>query len=193
MRILNNIRNAAMRMNALIDDFLSLQVLQGQPGERLVKPFNLPRLVSQVLEQNLFSATAKQITIAPFLPPPGLPDAIGDSARTHQILSNYISNAIKYTPPGREVGVNVLQRDSRLRVEVRDDGPGVQPSDRSKLFVEFAKIGNKPTGGESSTGLGLAIVKHLAERQGGTVGADFPGERGSVFWFEIPIAPGTSK
>jgi hypothetical protein len=64
-------------MKAIIDDFLSLQVIQGQPGECGFKPFDLARLVAQVLEQNRFSATAKQIHIPEFSPPPNLPDAMG--------------------------------------------------------------------------------------------------------------------
>ena len=73
---------------------------------------------------------------------------------------------------------------------MRDEGPGIAASERGRLFIEFAKISNKPTGGETSTGLGLAIVKTLAESQGGRVGADFPESGGSLFWLEMPMAIG---
>ena len=76
---------------------------------------------------------------------------------------------------------------------MHDQGPGIAPAERHKLFVEFAKISNKPTGGERSTGLGLAIVKALAEAQGGRVGADFPAEGGSRFWFEVTASIGETS
>ena len=68
-----------------------------------------------------------------------------------------------------------------------DEGPGIKEDERPRLFTEFAKLSNKPTGDEVSTGLGLAVVKKLIEAQNGTVGASFPQEKGSIFWFELPI------
>ncbi|MDO8543219.1 MAG: ATP-binding protein [Opitutaceae bacterium] len=73
-----------------------------------------------------------------------------------------------------------------MRVEVRDSGPGVPASERDRLFHEHAQLSPRPTGDEESNRLGLAIVKHLVELQAGSVGADFPAEGGSVFWFELP-------
>jgi signal transduction histidine kinase len=164
-----------------------LQVLQGKQRGRPAAPFDLDQVLAQALDQNLYAAAAKQIRIHRAANA-DLPPAFGDAAHTHQIVSNYLSNAIKYSPPGSEVAVSIRLAGARLRVEVGDQGPGIAPQDRPRLFVEFAKISNKPTGGETSTGLGLSIVKHLAEAQGGGVGADFPPEGGSVFWFEVPAA-----
>jgi signal transduction histidine kinase len=87
--------------------------------------------------------------------------------------------------------VRTSQSDGRVRAEVRDGGPGVPLGERSRLFSEYSQISNPPTGGEDSTGLGLSIVKQLVESERGMVGADFPSEGGSVFWFEVPVAPGT--
>ena len=66
----------------------------------------------------------------------------------------------------------------------------VPAGERPALFGEFARLSNRPTGGEESTGLGLSIVKQLIESERGAVGADFPAGGGSVFWFEVPAAPG---
>jgi signal transduction histidine kinase len=77
-----------------------------------------------------------------------------------------------------------------VRCEVADNGPGVPVAERGALFTEHARLSNRPTAGEESTGLGLSIVKQLIESDGGRVGADFPPEGGSVFWFELPVAPG---
>jgi signal transduction histidine kinase len=73
-----------------------------------------------------------------------------------------------------------------LRLCIQDVGPGIKESERDKLFTEFGKLSSRPTGNESSTGLGLWIVKHLLQKQGGTAGASFPGDGGSIFWIELP-------
>jgi signal transduction histidine kinase len=180
----SHIRTAGTRMRDLINDFLSLQVLQDQAGERRCMKFDLNRIIEQVLDQNSFSANAKSITITKNLQS-DLPMARGDAAFSHQIVANYVTNAIKYSPFQTEIQIASCVRDHAIRLEVKDQGPGIPPADRHKLFVEFAKIPTEPTGGETSTGLGLSIVKHLAENQDGKVGADFPNEGGSVFWFEL--------
>jgi signal transduction histidine kinase len=115
-----------------------------------------------------------------------LPLARCDAALVYQAFTNFTSNALKFTPPGGRVSIGTSASDGRVRVEVRDTGPGVPTDERSRLFTEHARLTPQPTGGEESNGLGLAIVKHLVESQAGRVGADFPSEGGSVFWFELP-------
>jgi signal transduction histidine kinase len=119
-------------------------------------------------------------------PPPNGPlRAVGNLSHTHQILTNYVSNALKYSPPRTQTRISVRRRDGYWRVEVQDQGPGIAPAERKDLFVEFARTSNRPTGGEASTGLGLSIVKALAEAQQARVGAEFPEGGGSIFWLEV--------
>ncbi len=134
-----------------------------------------------------FAAHSKRITLSLQLPGGPLPSD-GDAGHTHQILTNYISNALKYSPPETRTTISVRAKDRYWRVEVQDQGPGILPGEREHLFVEYASISSKPTGGEPSTGLGLSIVKSLAEAQEGRVGADFPDSGGSVFWLELPAS-----
>jgi two-component system, sensor histidine kinase and response regulator len=188
-RMLNHILGAAQRTQAIIEDFLALQVLQSKPRAATAAPFDLGRVLTQVLSEQGFAAEKKGMALRRE-DEPDLPATVGDAARTHQVLSNLVSNAIKYSPPRTEVRLSIRRAQGRLRVEVQDQGPGVRAENRSKLFVEFARIGNKPTGDETSTGLGLAIVKLLAESQGGRVGADFPESGGSIFWCELPAVAG---
>ena len=102
-------------------------------------------------------------------------------------IANLASNALKFTPPGGNVLLSTELRGEVARVAVRDSGPGVPAEERAQLFVEHARLSPRPTAGEESNGLGLSIVKHLVEMQGGVVGADFPAEGGSEFWFTLPL------
>ena len=179
------IRDACTNMQDIISDFLALQLL-GSGSDGQLDVFNLQRVICQAVEQSSFTANAKGITLTKQTSAGDLPTR-GNMAHTHQILTNYLSNALKYSPPNTHTRVVALSSKKAWRVEVRDEGPGIPEEERSQLFVEFAKISNKPTGKETSTGLGLSIVKALAEAQGGAAGAEFPDSGGSVFWFEVPL------
>lgn len=181
------ISKANVDMQAIIEGFLSVRSAQSANGGS-IQDFDLRNTVDQVVEQSSFSAQCKGMLLIRQLPSDAL-RVRGNPAHTHQILTNYVTNALKYSPPNTQIYLKVQPIDRYVRVEVQDHGPGIQVGERNKLFVEFARLSNKPTGGETSTGLGLSIVKTLAEAQGGTVGAKFPAEGGSVFWFDVPLAP----
>jgi two-component system phosphate regulon sensor histidine kinase PhoR len=110
------------------------------------------------------------------------------------VLFTLVANAIKYTPGQGHVEVDavVVERQggepSRLRVEVRDDGPGIDPRHHRRVFERFYRVDPGRTRDMGGTGLGLAIVKHLVEAMGGQVGVDARRPRGSVFWFTVATA-----
>ena len=109
-----------------------------------------------------------------------------DKERLYQVLENLVSNALKFSPPETRVVVRQRVGTDSVRIEVQDAGPGVDPTERSRLFQEFTRLSNRPTGTESSTGLGLYIARRLIEAQHGRLGAEFPPEGGSIFWLELP-------
>lgn len=181
-----NIRSSVRQMASIINDFLALQVVRNR-SVASAEAFNVHDVIKQLIDQESFAASSKQITLLfPDADCANSQPAVGNVAHTHQILSNFLSNAIKYSPNDTNVRITAEIIDNRWHVSVKDQGPGIAPGERNKLFVEFARISNKPTGGETSTGLGLSIVKNLAEAQGGKAGACFPEEGGSIFWVEIP-------
>jgi len=182
--ILSRIHQASIHMKFLIEDFLSLNTIN-PGGDGKAETFDLQPVIAQVLDHASLAAQSKKIDLTCQLPPGPLA-ARGNLSHTHQILSNYISNALKYSPVGSPVFLAAARKDASWRIEVHDRGPGILPAERPKLFLEFPKISNRPTGGEISTGLGLSIVKTLAEAQKGRVGADFPAAGGSLFWLELP-------
>lgn len=185
---LESIHASAGQMRRIIDTFLNVRKPAGEGRQAGRVDLNL--MTAAVVAQNEPAAERKGLKVAMELDE-NLPAAKGDAGYAYQALTNYVSNAIKFLPPGGRVTVRSKADDFRVRLEVQDNGPGVPPAERAALFSEFARLSNRPTGGEESTGIGLSIVKQLIEAEKGAVGAEFPPAGGSVFWFELPVAPGS--
>ena len=109
-----------------------------------------------------------------------------DPLRMRQVMDNLLSNAVKYSPAGSTVLVKCFRKDREWNFEVIDQGPGILPKDRNRLFQDFGRLSSKPTGGEKSTGLGLAISKRVVEAHGGKMGVKSEPGKGSTFWFTLP-------
>ena len=105
-----------------------------------------------------------------------------------QVLENLVSNAVKYSPPGKNIFVRLKQLPEGVRCEVQDQGPGLSAQDKHKLFGKFARLSAKPTGGESATGLGLSIVKKMIEAMNGRVWCESEPGNGATFVVELPVA-----
>ncbi len=103
-----------------------------------------------------------------------------------QIADNLLSNAIKYSPKGKNITIRLYPKDTILRLEVHDEGPGISNEDIKKLFGKFSRLSAQPTGGENSTGLGLSIVKKLADAIGAKVWCESELGRGATFIVELP-------
>jgi two-component system phosphate regulon sensor histidine kinase PhoR len=110
-----------------------------------------------------------------------------DPKALDQVLLNLITNAVKYISEGGRVTVEARRVDQEgLRVSVEDDGPGVGPQHRDRLFERFYRVDSGRSRGVGGTGLGLSIVKHLVTTMGGEVGYEPNQPSGSVFWFTLP-------
>jgi PAS domain S-box-containing protein len=118
---------------------------------------------------------------------------MADQQRLKQVLLNLISNAIKYNGDEGTVTIAAEEMDgTRLRVKVRDTGPGVKVENQAKLFIPFERLGAEQTGVEG-TGLGLALSKRLLEMMGGSIGVQNNPDRGATFWMELPASSGSAS
>lgn len=110
-----------------------------------------------------------------------------DKERIAQVIDNLISNAIKFSPEKTTVRIETAADGAMAKVTVQDEGPGINESERHKLFGEFQKLSARPTGGEKSSGLGLAIAKKIVEAHKGEIGVENTNGKGSSFYFTLPL------
>jgi signal transduction histidine kinase len=171
-------------MLSLLNDLLD--VAQIESGKLKITPvaFAVSDLLGEAVSRHAKLASGKRIRVM-LDPVPG-GEAQGDPFRLRQVLDNYISNAVKFSPPGSTVTVGASAGPGGWRVEVRDAGPGLTRGDQSHVFQDFVRLSARPTAGEKSTGLGLAITRRIIEAHGGRVGVDSEPGKGASFWFQLP-------
>ena len=117
----------------------------------------------------------------------GLPTIRGDATRLRQVLMNLIDNAVKYSPAGDQVEVRAYTEDGkrRLRIDVRDHGPGIAREDQGLIFEKFGRVTSGNT--RPGTGLGLFIARSIAEAHGGTLEVSSALDQGSTFTLDLPV------
>jgi signal transduction histidine kinase len=131
------------------------------------------------------AAEAKQITVRLNLPPDPV-RTIGDPARLQQVVWNLLANAVKFTPQGGQVQVDLADDVTRTRIRIQDNGPGIAPDFLPYLFERFRQEDGSSTRRHGGLGLGLAIVRHLVELHGGSVRAENRPEGGARFVLTLP-------
>ncbi len=178
------------RMLALVDDYLGTHAAESGTLPLRRTPLNLGEVARGAAQRHAVTATAKQQRLE--LAGDGAPvSAEADPALLAQIIDNFVTNALKFSPAGATVRLEVQTAADhpRARLAVIDEGPGIAADEQANLFRKFGRASTRPTGGESSHGLGLAVAKRLAEAMGGTVGCDSEVGRGATFWVELPRVP----
>jgi signal transduction histidine kinase len=141
-----------------------------------------------VLEQNLPNASRKDITLAVDFEETGNFQVRADHRGLNRVLSNLVSNAIKFSPQSSAVNITVeLQPEAgMIRIAIQDQGPGLKAEDHAHLFTPYRRLSAKPTGGESSTGLGLSIAHGLLKKMNGAIGCESKPGAGACFWLTLP-------
>jgi signal transduction histidine kinase len=135
--------------------------------------------------QTSSAAEARQIALRAEIEP-SIPPITADGDRLIQVLTNLLSNALRYAPENGHVAVRVSRAGDRVRLSVEDDGPGIAPEDMSYVFERFWRGDKSRSRGSGGSGIGLAIVRQLVEMHGGTVGVESQVGHGATFWIELP-------
>jgi PAS domain S-box-containing protein len=169
----------------LINDVLDLAKVESGKLDFSAEPVDLGALAREVCTILKSLSAPKRIRVQLEVDPT-LTDVHADPSRFKQVLYNYLSNALKFTPQGGSVSVRIQALDQQqFRLEVEDSGVGISRSNLTKLFLEFQQI-HEPGSRQSGTGLGLALTRRLVEAQGGSVGVESERGRGSRFHAILP-------
>jgi PAS domain S-box-containing protein len=173
----------------LIDEVLDLARIEAGQVALLPEPLPVRRLFAEVVDLIRPLAERRGVRLAE---PAGGPDVyvLADDRRLRQVLLNLVSNAVKYNREQGGVSLAVEELPAgRVRLLVRDTGPGLTPEQQQRLFNAFDRLGAEATGVEG-TGLGLVVSKRLTEAMGGALGVVSTTGTGSTFFVELPAAPG---
>ncbi len=146
---------------------------------------DLTELVRSNVSLNRVLAKKKDIRIE--LKRVDLPEILLDAPKIQQVMNNLLGNAMKFSPPGTSIRVELSGQGPQAVVTVQDEGPGISKDALGSLFEPFQKAETRPTGGETGTGLGLAIVRSIVKGHGGEVWVNSVVGEGSVFGFSLPL------
>jgi len=171
----------------IINDILDFSKIEAGKLELESRDFTVPDLFEDSLELLAPAAHAKGLDLYLKVSPKAYGLYKGDANRIRQVLMNLISNAIKFTDVGSVTIIVKSKPDGRIRVDVKDTGIGIQQSQKNKLFQSFSQIDASITRRFGGTGLGLAISRRIVDAMGGEIGVTSVIDKGSTFWFEIPL------
>lgn len=188
--MLNLITGAGDSLRRVLDDMLDLSKMQAGQFSLASEPYDLKKDIEAVVEMRRAAAEDKNLMLDVSFSPTAQGQVIGDSVRLTQIVSNLVSNALKFTNQGRvSVRVDVRQAPNgeRLSIEVEDTGIGFDDEAAQRLFMPFVQADDAISRQFGGTGLGLSICKSLAELMGGGITAESAPGAGSRFRVDLPI------
>lgn len=183
-QFLSTIFASSERMFELIKNLLDVNALETGVIQLRLVSFDLNAPLNHILDQYSTPAEKKGITIHYAYEAESI--ALADERATMQVIENLVSNAVKYSPHGKNIFIRIKALNQSVRIEIQDEGPGISEEDMRKLFSKFARLTAQPTGDEHSTGLGLSIVKKLVEVMNGKVWCESELGKGAMFVVELP-------
>lgn len=187
------ILSESKRLADLVDKFLNLSRLESGKTEPQIQPFDIRDSVARLLETHGQLARSKNIRVMTELP--GYTTKVmGDEAMIDQVLHNLYSNAIKYSPVGAKIGIELKESENTVTLNMIDNGIGIEKDDLSNIFDKFYRVKrDTETHSPEGSGLGLSLVKQIIEKHQGTVSVKSQPGVGSVFGFSIPKLKNDNK
>jgi signal transduction histidine kinase len=181
---LSDVLNCANHLLSLINQVLDLSKIEAGKMDFHYETVSLRELAGSTIDSVMPLASSKNIEVR-LAVDEDLAPVQADPSRLRQVIFNYVSNALKFTPEGGKISVEISPEEEGYRILVRDSGIGIKPADLKRLFTEFGQLGSAEKA-KAGTGLGLAITKRIVEAQGGRVGVESVIGQGSRFWAVLP-------
>ncbi len=179
------IHHSGQVLLALVNDILDLTKIEAGKIEVSIQAINLEEIVGQVVSSLSQMAAKKGLVLSCDLSP-DVPTVMADPGRLREIVTNLVSNAIKFTNAG-SVTIESRRVDSMAELAVVDTGIGIEPSAHGRIFEEFRQASDQISNTYGGSGLGLPIARRLVELQGGSMGLESRPGTGSRFWFTLPV------
>jgi histidine kinase len=184
----HQIHQEADRLNRLVNDLQELSRVEAGAYEMDVHAMELPALIKTVVKRlgGQFEDKNVKLTIDV---PAELPPILADDDRIIQVLTNLISNALRYTPASGEVTLRASRSGNQVLVSVKDTGIGISAEHLPHIFTRFYRVDKSRSRQAGGSGIGLTIARHLVEAHGGRIWVESEGHnRGSEFKFTLPVA-----
>eukprot|EP01133_Synstelium_polycarpum_P011888 gene11888-13853_t len=172
------------RMTAMINGFLNVGRLDTGKIQLNKHAFDFSELVHEIADEIAMTHTSHKIKVFDF--PHFRPEA--DRDKIGQVINNFLSNAIKYSPQGKDIELSCTQEGQVLKVCVKDQGIGIDEQDSKKLFQRFFRVENLETKTISGFGIGLYLCAEIIRRHHGEIGVESKAGQGSTFYFTLPLA-----
>ena len=179
-KAVQRIRTSTQKGESLIRTILDVEKAETNKHMVQLENFNLSLFVENVVEDFRPSASGKNINLHCETPGNHV-FLVSDKLLVARICENLLSNALKYTPPGKNVWISLSDEQDAVNIKVKDEGVGIEPSEMPHLFSKYSNISSLPTSGEASTGLGLSIVKRIVQELNGSILCESEPGKGSLF------------
>ncbi len=171
------------KMQTLIKGFLDVARIESGKIQLNFQSFLIKDLLTEVVDETLLFSQSHEIAIKA-----GCDFEVeADRDKIGQVINNFLSNAIKYSPKGKQIELICERLENQLKVSIKDEGMGVRPEDRSRLFDRFYRVESKHTKTIAGFGIGLYLCAEIIQRHKGTIGVDSEAGQGSTFWFMLPL------
>lgn len=184
--LVDSAREDCVRLTKLSRELLQLSKLESGRLQLRDEELDVGGLVESCLRPLQLPFQEKDVRLEARVAP-GIPPLLADEQQISSVLSNLVSNALKFTPPGGRVTVRAREERGSLLVEVEDTGVGIAPEHRDSIFDKFVQVKHAVSSTPGSVGLGLAIAKEIVELYGGRIWVQSEVGRGSVFAFSMPL------